>query len=115
MKHTENDTIIKRLTQIAKREFQGAEIVCGANPGEPLRIRVEWKNQHGSKTVKSQPLIIKLHEDIFSSEFFERHRSELDVVFSEFIRKKLTQLKPQESEKAQQWETAQYWIFPEEC
>jgi hypothetical protein len=29
MKHTEIDTIIKRLTQIAKREFQGAEVVCG--------------------------------------------------------------------------------------
>jgi hypothetical protein len=114
MTHNENDEIIKQLTLVAKRTMPDAEVVCGANPGEPLRIRVKFMRDSKSPG-NSQTIIIKLHEDIFSSEFFQRHRSELDVVFAGFIRKKLAQFKPQEGEKAQQWETVQYWIFPPEC
>ena len=109
------DEIVKKLTPIIDRECVGAEVVCSANPENSLKIRIKWKTKQGSKTITTQPLLIKLHEDLLSSEFFERHRFELDVVFTDFIRNKLAKLKPQEGKKSEYWDSAQYWIFPDNC
>lgn len=107
--------IIKKLTPIVEHECVGAEVVCGSNSEDSVRIRIKWKTKQGSKTITTQPLLIKLHEDLLSSEFFERHRHELGVVFTDFIRNKLANLKPQEGKKSEYWDSAQYWIFPDNC
>lgn len=103
------------MLAVLKEQFPNADIQLLPNGRLGFRVSEKTHNDPSRKSKRYQPIIIQLHEDFGTSEFFKRPPSEIQIEFSTFVVNKRSQFDPRETDNLNDSHTPDYWVFPEQC
>jgi len=113
-----NNFNIKSMLEITKKEFNDADVtIIPSDSEDGQSIRLSWKTEDSKKynTKRYQPVIISLHEDFCTSEFFQNTIEIMTVKYSGFLQNKRSELEKRTKEKSSKIHSSNYWVFPQKC